>query len=308
MTPRAVPSASQVRLAFLLTSLGGLLFTFDLPLLRLSGADQWTMVFTRGIFLFVAITTAWAFARSYRRERTPFIDGWAGLTVVLTSTVGNMAYIGAVVQTDAANVVFIIALTPVIAATLSRLVLGERVHPFTWIATIVAFIGAGVIVRDGLQGGHAAGDMLAFLSAFCSASALTIIRASGKNVATSFGVGSLFSALLAVTLFGAAPLSLGAAGGFGLPAWMWLALNGLIAMPLATLFLARGPRVLPSADVSMFFMLETVLTPLWIWLLFAEAPSPAVIVGGCIIIFTLLAHSWWRLTRSLRTSAVTLSQ
>ncbi len=175
------------------------------------------MVFTRGIFLFVAITTAWAFARSYRRERTPFIDGWAGLTVVLTSTVGNMAYIGAVVQTDAANVVFIIALTPVIAATLSRLVLGERVHPFTWIATIVAFIGAGVIVRDGLQGGHAAGDMLAFLSAFCSASALTIIRASGKNVATSFGVGSLFSALLAVTLFGAAPLSLGAAGGLVSP-------------------------------------------------------------------------------------------
>ena len=299
MSARAVPSASQMKSAFLLTALGGLLFTFDLPLLRLSGADQWTMVFTRGVFLFFAISGAWFVARHFRGERTPFVAGGAGAAVALTSTVGNIAYIGAVVHTGAANVVFIIALTPVIAAALSRLALGERVHPFTWIATLMAFAGAGIIVRESLQTGHGLGDGLAFLSALCSAMALTIIRFSGKNVATSLGVGNLLSALLALVVFGASPGSLAEAGGFGLPAWAWLALNGLIAIPLATVFLARGPRVLPSADVSMFFMLETVLTPVWIWLIFGEVPSHAVAAGGVIIVCTLLAHSWWRLRSSL---------
>ena len=55
------PSVRQIRIAFLITALGGLLFTFDLPLLRLSQADQWTMVFTRGIFLFLSISAVWFF-------------------------------------------------------------------------------------------------------------------------------------------------------------------------------------------------------------------------------------------------------
>jgi drug/metabolite transporter (DMT)-like permease len=79
----------------------------------------------------------------------------------------------------------------------------------------------------------------------------------------------------------------------------------LIAIPLATVLLARGPRVLPSADVSMFFMLETVLTPVWIWLLFGEVPSQRVLLGGAVVVAALLAHSWWRLCVSLRPSPAT---
>ena len=77
----------------------------------------------------------------------------------------------------------------------------------------------------------------------------------------------------------------------------------LLVMPLATVLLARGPRLLPSADVSMFFMLETILTPIWTWILFAEVPSPRVLLGGMLLIVTLLAHSWWRLAVSLRRTA-----
>jgi drug/metabolite transporter (DMT)-like permease len=55
----------------------------------------------------------------------------------------------------------------------------------------------------------------------------------------------------------------------------------------------------------MFFMLETVLTPVWIWLLFGELPGASVLVGGAIVVVTLLAHSWWRLTTSLRSQNLT---
>jgi drug/metabolite transporter (DMT)-like permease len=300
MPARCPPSPSEVRTAFLITALGGLLFTLDLPLLRLSMADHWTMVFARGLMLFATISAGWALARLLRGDRAPFIAGAAGLAVAVASTLGNICYIGAVVHTDAANVVFIIALTPVIAAALSRLVLGEKVHAYTWAATAAAFAGAAVIASEGLRTGNWLGDGLAFVSAFCSATIFTIIRATGRKVATSLALGSLSSALLALAMFGVSPQALMAAGGLGAPAWLWLALNGLVAIPLATVLLARGPRTLPSADVSMFFMLETVLTPVWIWLLFGEVPGARVLAGGSIVIVALLAHSWWRLVRSVR--------
>ena len=294
------PSPLEIRAAFLVTALGGLLFTLDLPLLRLSMADPWTMVATRGLFLFAAISTTWLLARLLRGERTPFIAGLPGLCVASASLVGNISYIGAVAYTDAANVVFIIALTPLIAAAMSRLWLGERVHGFTWAAAAAAFLGVALIASAGLRTGNWLGDALAFTSACCSAAIFTIIRASGAKVATSLALGSLSSALLAVTVFGASAQGLLAPGAYGAPALLWLALNGLVAIPLATVLLARGPRVLPSADVSMFFMMETVLTPVWIWLLFGEVPSTRVLLGGALVIVTLLAHSAWRLWASVR--------
>ena len=293
------PTGRQIGAAFFITALGGLLFTFDLPLLRLSMADQWTMVFVRGLLLFTTLSLGWLVAR-WMGDRAPFLAGGAGIAVACASTLGNISYIGAVVHAPAANVVFLIALTPVIAATLSHVVLGEKVHAYTWSATILALCGATLIASQGIDSGHWVGDALAMISAFCSATILTIIRATGRKVATSLALGSLASSLIAMTSFNIAPSSLLGMGAFGVPTLLWLGLNGLIVMPLATVLLARGPRLLPSADVSMFFMLETILTPIWTWMLFAEAPSPRVLAGGLLLILTLLAHSWWRLAVSLR--------
>jgi drug/metabolite transporter (DMT)-like permease len=298
MSAAELPSDRQMRVAFAVTALGGLLFTLDLPLLRLSMADQWTMVFVRGLLLFATITVGWMMMRA-QGDRTPYVAGLAGIAVAFFSTIGNMSYIGAVAHTDAANVVFLIALTPVIAAAMSRVLLGEHVHGYTWAATGAAFVGAAIIASAGIHAGNWAGDGMALLSAFCSAAILTIIRATGKKVTTSLALGSLSAALVALVLFEVSPTQLLATGAFGIPALFWLALNGLVTMPLATALLARGPRVLPSADVGMFFMLETFLTPVWIWMLFGEVPSARVLLGGAVVIIAVFAHSWWRLAVTL---------
>ncbi|MFT3986191.1 DMT family transporter [Aestuariivirga sp.] len=293
-------AAAQVRKGLAITAIGGLLFTLDLPLLRLAGADIWTLVFARGVFLFLSITACWYLIRASGKSRAPYIAGIAGLAVIISNTISNITYIGAIKTTSGANVVFIIALIPLLAACFSRLFIGERVHPFTWAAIAASFLGVGLIVWDGIGSGHVMGDLMALVSAICTATNFTIIRASGKNVATSVAVGSLLSAIIALLFahvdFGA----LTATSAYQVPAWVWIALNGLIAIPLATALIANGPRFIPSADVSMFFLLETVLTPLWIWMLFNEVPSSMVLFGGMLVIVTLIVHSWWRLRMTLR--------
>lgn len=295
MTSRTPSSNALLQYGLILATLGGFLFTFDLPLLRLAGAEKWAMVVARGVLLFVSISASWLFLRMYRGSKTPFIAGKAGLAVVFTNTIANIAFIGASVETDVANLVFILALVPVLTAIFSRIFIGEPVHPFTWAASILAFIGVFIIIRDGLHSSKIVGDMLALLCACCTAAAFTIIRGSGKNVATSLGLGSLVSALVALLFFDAQLGTLTNTAGFGMPAWFWLALNGLVIIPLSSTLIANGPRYLPSVDVSMFFLLETVLTPIWIWFLFGETPSRAVLWGGIIIIVTLVVHSAWRL-------------
>lgn len=286
----------------LITALGGFLFTFDLPLLRLAEGEKWTLVFARGLLLFLSISCVWFIMRQRTGSKAPYIVGKAGLFVVLTNTVANIAYIGALKETNAANVVFILALIPVLTAIFSRIFIGENIHPFTWVATVLALVGVGVIVSDGLQADGVWGDVLALICAACTAAAFTIIRASGKNVATSLALGSLFSALIALTFFDVNITSLLNTASFGMPAWFWVALNGLLIIPLSSSLIANGPRYLPSADVSMFFLLETILTPVWIWMLFGEAASTRVMLGGAIVILTLVAHSFWRLRETLATS------
>jgi drug/metabolite transporter (DMT)-like permease len=295
----AAAYARKIRFGLLITALGGFLFTFDLPLLRLADNEKWTLIFARGIFLFLSISAVWLVMRWRSANPLPYIAGSAGLAVIATNTVANIAYIGALTETGAANVVFILALVPVLTVVFSRIFIKEEVHLFTWIATVVALVGVGIIVGDSLSSGGLWGDFLALVCACCTAAAFTIIRASGKNVATSLAVGSLASALIALFIFHADVSLLAKSAAFGMPSWFWVALNGLIIIPLSSSLIANGPRFLPSADVSMFFLLETILTPIWVWMLFKEVPSQAVLLGGAIVIITLVAHSFWRLRETL---------
>ena len=291
-------ASSNVRLGLLITSIGGFLFTFDLPLLRLAHGEKWTLVFGRGICMFVSLSIMWLVLRKRSGKKTPYLAGAAGLAVAVISTVASISYITALVETNAANVVFIIALVPVLTAVFSSIFISERVHLYTWAATAVAFMGVGLIAYDGLVSGHFLGDAMALLSACCTAAAFTVIRASGKNLATSLGIGSLVAATYAIAFNPLNLTGLAAVSAFGLPGWAWIVLNGLGVIPLASILIANGPRYLPSADVSMFFLLETVLTPIWIWLLFSEIPSASVLFGGTIVTVTLIAHSVWRLLQS----------
>jgi drug/metabolite transporter (DMT)-like permease len=291
---------SQHQKGVLLTGFGGILFTFDIPLLRLAGDDAWTLIFCRGLLLAMAITGWWFFRYRMRGQKLPFINGPAGLTVAITNTLANLMFIAAVTMTTAANLVFILALNPILCAIIARIFLGERLHPWTLAAIITSFLGVLVIGADGITTGTLTGDLLAFGVAMMTAIALTVIRKSGKNVVSSLAVGSFASALIAS--FWAAPLAL------DISSWGWLGLNGLIVIPIASALIALGPRYLPAPEVAMFFLLDTLLTPIWIWMIFAELPSPTSLVGGSIVVLTLMAHSLWRFRTSRLSPAVNPSE
>ena len=87
----------------------------------------------------------------------------------------------------------------------------------------------------------------------------------------------------------------GGLSGVVLPQPGWLALNGLIVIPVAFWCLATGPKYISGPEVAMFYLLETILAPVWMWMIVSEAPTRLGLIGGAIIVVALIAHSLWQL-------------
>jgi len=271
----------------LLTALGGLTLTVDIPLIRLADGEAWTILLLRTGTTFVAALIIWAVWRSLSDKAPQLIPGRSGLVVAGLYGLGSIAFITGVYNTSTANLVFILAFTTMFSALLSWLFLKERPRPLTLAAMAVMIVGVAIIVGSSVGTGHLFGDLMAVCAALSIASAITISRASSKDMG--------FTALIGVILPFAVAAFMVSRVGFQVNAPWWIIFNGAMIMPISFFCLANGPKYISGPEVAMFYLLETVLAPVWVWLIFAETPTRNSLIGGAILIVTLVAHSLWQL-------------
>jgi len=79
--------------------------------------------------------------------------------------------------------------------------------------------------------------------------------------------------------------------------WPLLVL-GLVVVPAATLLLSLGPQFMPGSHVTLIMLLEILLGPLWVWMMFRETPSLTTAIGGALVLATVIAHSWFGARRA----------
>ena len=64
-------------------------------------------------------------------------------------------------------------------------------------------------------------------------------------------------------------------------------------LDLDLFFITIGSQTTPSAVVGVLMLTEAVFGPLWAWLFINEVPPVSVLVGGGIIVFSILFHSFF---------------
>ena len=69
-----------------------------------------------------------------------------------------------------------------------------------------------------------------------------------------------------------------------------------VAIPFVLVTIA--PRFIPAEEVNLFFLLETIIGPIWVWMVIKEQPSIETIQGGFIIILTIAIHSFYKLRKA----------
>ncbi|WP_292894808.1 DMT family transporter [Nitratireductor sp.] len=281
------PASSSHAKGLALTAFGGMALTIDIPLIRLADGDPWPILMVRSGLTVTVALIVWLIWRAFSRNVPPLVPGRVGLVVACLYALSALCFITAVYNTSTANLVFILAFNSMFAALLSWLFLKERPKPVTLMAMGAMLIGVLIIVGGGIGAGNLFGDVMALGAAFLLATAITITRGSGRDMG--------FAALVAVALPFIVAVVMTVQTGYRIEAPWWIILNGTVIMPISFFCLSNGPKYISGPEVAMFYLLETVLAPVWVWLIFSEVPSSATLIGGTILIVTLIAHSLWQL-------------
>lgn len=265
----------------LLVTSGILVLSFDGLLVRLAQTDAWSILFWRGLLMFLALGVFSLSAKSRASVRAhPLLSASSALLLALIS----IFFVLAIIHTQVANVVIILCTAPLFAALFTRFFLGEHVALHTWLAIGVAALGIMVVFAGAFSASDLTGNGYALLSSAAVGANLTLLRRHPTlERMPLIALGGLMAALIAWP--NAHPFGLGSSS-----YWV-LALMGLIQMPLATLLINNATRYLPSAEVALFYLLESVLGTLWVWYFLEETPTHAALYGGALVIATLVAHA-----------------
>lgn len=287
LTSRPIPKenpSQHLRGIFIVAS-GVLVISFDALLIRLAHTDGWNVAFWRGFLMTLSLGLFQLIRKRRALINTIRSGGGAMAVSAILFGLGSLLFVLSVSHTKVANTVVILSASPLFAAFFSRFFLEERMRPRTWAAIGVAIAGVIIVFYGSLGAGNLWGDLLAALAAIAIGSNLTLLRRyPDLSRVTLIAISGSMTALIALPL--AEPLSLAP------QSYLVLAIMGLIQMPLALVLIASGPRYLPSPEVSLFLLLETVLGPIWVWLITDERPPAPTFAGGGVIIAALVIHSW----------------
>lgn len=274
----------------LLTITGGVALSFDVPLVRLGGGGLWETLALRSVSTFALGLIVWIAVWRLHPANRALKPGRAGLLAGLCYGLSTITFLGGVFNTATANVVFIVAFTPMLAALFGWLVLREQPSRATWVTMILMVLGVGLIVSGGLSAGDMLGNMSALATALLLAGAITIGRRSNADIGLVPLAATIIPAIVGLAM--AEP-----SGFTAVPSPFWVLVDGLVTLPLAFWCLATGPKYLTGAEVGMCYLLETVLAPIWVWMIFGEEMHARTLLGGAILILSLVGHAAWQMRR-----------
>jgi drug/metabolite transporter (DMT)-like permease len=222
-----------------------------------------------GLAAYIAVAERGGLVHAFRAV------GRGGLAVAVLTAIASGTFIVALNHASVANILFMQALAPVLAAVLG-LAVGETVGRRTWIAMAVAIGGVAVMV-GGPTRPSALGLGLSLMMTTSFAATLVITRHKRDvSMAPAVCLSQLLVFLLAAPF--ARPGS-ASARDIGL----MIAL-GVGQIGLGLVFLAIGGRLIPAAEVALITLLEVVLGPLWVWVFLSEQPGVATLIGGAVVL------------------------
>jgi DME family drug/metabolite transporter len=207
------------------------------------------------------------------------------LAMGLALSLAFATYIFSMLLTSVASTLFILTVTPFLAAVFGWFWLGERPHNFAWVAMIAAGFGVSLMISDGIALGRTTGNLLAFISAILFAIMLVIARSSGKQtVLGGTFLGGVFSTLIG--LFAAVIIGKGlAASNHDILVALFM---GAFTIGLGIALVTTGTPFVPAAEVSLLVLIESVLGPVWVWVFIGEAMTQPEIIGGLIVLVSVV--------------------
>lgn len=263
---------------------GNAIVSLDSLMVRMAGVSSWDTNFWFGVYSFIvlglyALFTTKDVIKVIRETKYRLLI--SGL--LMSGSV--IFFISSIKLTHVANAAVIMSSAPIFGALFSWILLKEKTSKQTWIAMIFTISGILLVVSGSVGDGHIVGDAFALLStAFVSLNFTLWRKYPSTNRMMSMAVGGFLIALISIWF--ATPFSLQPVN------YAYLTIMGVVTAPWGRLASAVATKYLPVAEISMYRPLNTVLAPMWVWIVLGEKPVSSTFLGGAVIIVTLMVHTY----------------
>jgi len=288
---KGLKNLSNQKKGSLLAFIAVMLITPDSIFIRLSNIETWGMLFYRGAIPFVVVLIGLIFFYKNNLLKALVGIGYPGIFYVISFSICNITFIISIQNTNVANTLVMIAMAPMLSAILGSIFLKEVPDSKTWIAIIITLIAVSYIFHDSIEMGNFYGDLFGLITAFGLACNAVIARfAKNRDLVPSAVIGKLCVAIFAfffVDTFSLVGTDL-----------IFVPLMCVMCVAIPFVLVTIAPRFIPAEEVNLFFLLETIIGPFWVWLIINEQPSIETIQGGSIILLTIAIHSFLKLKQS----------
>ncbi|MDC0436087.1 DMT family transporter [Candidatus Pelagibacter sp.] len=275
----------------LLAFVAVLFITPDSLFIRLSNIETWGMLFYRGAIPFIVTLVGLLFFYKRKFFKAIFAIGYPGIFYVISFSICNITFIISIQNTNVANTLVMIAMAPMLSAILGAIFLKEIPDQKTWLAIIITFAAVAYIFHDSIELGNFYGDIFGLITAFGLACNAVIARfAKDRDLVPSAVIGKLCVAIFAfffVESFALVEKDM-----------IFVPLMCVMCVAIPFVLVTIAPRFIPAEEVNLFFLLETIIGPIWVWLIINEQPSIEALQGGLVIIITIAIHSFLKLKKS----------
>jgi len=280
---KKLPGPLLVFMGAVCLSFGGLIVK------SFEGANLWQILFWRQTFF--AIIVALYLVITYKKDffKSFYNSGLSGLIGGLFLGIGFAAYVFSMYTTTVANTNFIITTETIFLAAFGYFFLKEKINLITFISIILGMSGVLIILGSSLSiqsSEQFLGNIVAFIMPISFAVLVIIIRKHPNvdMVPAQFTAG-IFAAIIGFFIAGNLSIS---------PHDLFLALMaGFFQIGFGFILITIGSQTTPAAIVGVLMLTESVFGPLWAWLFIKEVPPTAVLIGGAIIVFSILFQSFF---------------
>ena len=291
---KKIMNLSDKQKGIALSFIGVLIISPDSLFIRLISLPSWELLFYRGLipFLFLFVFLLLYYKKNFLNSL--LITGLPGLFYAILIALGNTTFVISIQNTNVANTLVMIALTPFATAILSSFFLKEHPDKKMWLTIIACFFAIIFIFYDSYQGGRVLGDFFGLLTAIFIGGSAVIIRYSKlTDLLPALLIAKFFTIIIPIYFMQLFPVSLFV----NQDQFYFIVLMGVfLVIPLACMTIA--PRFIPAYEVEIFFILETILGPILVWLVIKEQPTTKTLIGGIFIIIIIFIHTFTELRAS----------
>jgi drug/metabolite transporter (DMT)-like permease len=270
--------------AILITSLGVLLMSLESLLIKLTSIEALTFSFYVGVFMFFSINLI-LFTTKKEKILTIYKEGIKPIIICgVLFGLSNIFFINAIKTTTVANTVMIFASAPLFSALFTYLLYKEKSKKNIYITSFFILIGLFVIFSSDLGGGNLIGNIYALICVILFALSFVILakyKETNRFAITAFaGLSTTVISFIFINSFDIDTKTL-----------MILLLAGILISPMSRILMGIGTKSLPASEVSILMIIETIMAPIWVWIVLNEVPSNNTFIGGTIILTTLFFNS-----------------